>query len=156
MISKNIFALLMTCLVLVSCNSVERKAICGAVTSYQIEENEACIVSIQHNACLCAKKFDFNSWSENSKFRVEPLEYCEGLMGVNKDFALREIQPKFIALQRLRESSCKPRTNKGQENVRKLLHSKDSSTLTTTQKMNEVDGSYSHSSDFGNPVSKDN
>jgi hypothetical protein len=93
-----------------SCRSFERELICKEVAKYQVNENEVCVVSIKFNACLCADKFDINSWSQITDFRQEPLEYCDGIMGVQKEFALKEIQPKFKALQRLRESSCQPRS----------------------------------------------
>lgn len=144
----NIFVLSMMFFVN-SCNSLERKAICNEVTKYQIKETEVCVVSIKNNACLCSDKFDVNSWSYSTDFRAEPLDYCDGIMGVRSKFALAEIQPKFKALQRLRESSCKP-------NQRKLQSSKTSSKLTMTQKMTEGEGSYLHSSDSENPDSKDN
>lgn len=157
MISKNIVVLLMMCLSLVSCQTAERKLICNEVTNYQVKEGEACIVSIKFNACLCSNKFDVNSWSSPVEFRVEPLTYCDGIMGLNKDFALKEIQPKFVALQRLREASCKPRTrsNKGTENLQKLLSLKILSKPTTTQEMTEEDEFSSLSSGFVNPILKD-
>jgi hypothetical protein len=144
----NIFVLSMMFFVN-SCRSPERALICNEVTKYQVVENEVCVVSIKFNACLCADKFDINSWSQISDFKAKPLEYCDGIMGVQKEFALKEIQPKFKALQRLRESSCQ--TNRNQ----KSLNSKILSKPTTTLKMTEGEEYYLQSFDSANLDSKD-
>lgn len=146
MMWMNIFVLSMMFFVS-SCRSFERKLICDEVTQYQVKETEVCIVSIRFNSCLCADKFDLNSWSTINDFRQEPLDYCDGIMGVQKEFALKEVEPKFVALQRLRESSC--------QKTKSHPQSKTLSTLTTTQKMSEVDVYYSHSSDSRNLTLKD-
>lgn len=147
----NIFVLSMMCLVVSSCRSVERTLVCNEVKKYQIDPTEACIVSIKFDACLCTSNFDVNSWSAETEFRKEPLEYCEGIMGVKRDFALAEIQPKFVALQRLRESSCNPR-KKEKVNLESL---KTSSKPTSIQKMIEDAEYSSHSYDSRNQTSKD-
>ena len=103
--SKFITILLMTYFAS-SCRSVERALICNEVDKYQVKPTETCIISVSRDTCYCAD-FDVNSWSTTSDLRRNPLEYCEGIQGIKSEFAIGEIRPKFIALQRLRESSCK-------------------------------------------------
>ena len=139
----NTFALLMMFFV-VSCRSFERELLCNEIDKYQVIETEACIVSIKYNACLCTSNFDVNSWTALEDYRKEPLEYCDGIMGVKRDFALAEIEPNFVALQRLRESSC--------QNPQR---SKTSSKSITTQNLSQDKRSYSHLLDDTNRTSKD-
>lgn len=137
MMWTNISVLLMMFFVS-SCRSVERALICNEVDNYQVDETEVCIVSIRLNSCLCTTNFDINSWTSTNDFTHNALDYCDGFMGVRRDFALREIQPKFKALQRLRESSC--------QKVKSPV-SKNSNKNITIQHMSEEREYSSHSLD---------
>lgn len=105
---KNFILLLLMIYVASSCRSVERQLICNEVEKYQIAPTESCITSIKFESCLCAP-FDVNTWSITGDYEKKPLEYCDGIEGVKVEFGVQEIQPKFIALQRLREESCRKR-----------------------------------------------
>lgn len=103
---RNSILILSTVFFASSCKSPERALICNEVSKYQVNETEACVTSVKHNACFCAK-FDVNTWNTLEDFREEPLDYCDGFIGVKNKFGIEEIQPKFKALQRLRTESCR-------------------------------------------------
>lgn len=93
----------MTLFAVVSCRSPERAAICHEVDKYQIDLTEGYFYRRGH--CYKAP-LNVNAW-ENQEDLVEvELFECDGIHGVKATFAIEEIQPKFTALQRLREESC--------------------------------------------------
>jgi hypothetical protein len=52
---------------------------------------------------------DVNVWENQADLVEVELYECDGIHGVKATFAISEIQPKFTALQRLREESCAPK-----------------------------------------------
>jgi len=92
--------------VVVSCRSFERTLICNEVTKYQIDMTEGYFYRRGH--CYKAP-LDVNVWENQADLVEVELYECDGIHGVKDTFAISEIQPKFTALQRLREDSCGPK-----------------------------------------------
>ena len=99
-----IFTCVLLTLLFVSCQSVERKAICKEVTKYQIEMTEGYFYRKGH--CWKAP-LNVNAWESQADLVEVDLSECDGIHGVKATFAIAEIKPKFQALQRLRTESCK-------------------------------------------------
>lgn len=89
--------------VLAGCRSLERKIICNEVARYQIEMTDSYFYRKGH--CYKAP-LDVNRWETKEDLIEVDLSECDGVHGVKATFAISEIQPKFTALQRLREESC--------------------------------------------------
>jgi len=78
--------------------------VCNEVTKYQIDMTEGYFYRRGH--CYKAP-LDVNVWKNQTDLVEVDLSECDGIHGVKVTFAIAEIQPKFTALQRLREESCK-------------------------------------------------
>lgn len=94
---------------LIGCRSLERKAICNEVAKYQIEMTDGYFYRKGH--CYRAA-LDVNTWEDQEDLMEVELSECDGIQGVKATFAIAEIQPKFTALQRLREESCAKQKDK--------------------------------------------
>lgn len=103
---KNYTFVLLTIFFVSSCRSVERKLICNEVTKYQVDETTS---YLYHKGHCYSAPFDLNNWEILEDYKEVPVESCDGLQGVNVKFGIEEVTPKFTALQRLREESCRKR-----------------------------------------------
>jgi hypothetical protein len=101
---KNFIFVLLTIFFVNSCNSIQRKAVCNEVTNYQV--NETTSFFYRKGKCYAAP-FDVNNWEVLEDYIQVDLERCDGLQGVNIDYGILEITPKFTALQRIRSEQCR-------------------------------------------------
>lgn len=101
---KNFIFVLLTIFFASSCNTIQRKAICSEVTKYQVEETTSFIYRRGH--CYAAQ-FDLNSWQNTEDYIEVDLARCDGLQGINVEFGIEEVTPKFNALQRIRGEQCR-------------------------------------------------